>query len=114
MALQKKRPMKFRRELIARVDASLIRSHTAQCPVDGLDEIATVALGLAKGDRHVARGLILNDFEDWLSRTGRLNSSYNFTSYPQFRRGKRRASLFGALAWTYLPPRRTISTHQYA
>jgi len=106
--------MKFPRELIARVDASLIRSQTAQCPVDGLDEIATVALGLAKGDRHVARGLILNDFEDWLSRTGRLNSSYSFASYPQFRKGKRRASLFGALAWTYLLPRRTISIHQYA
>ncbi len=106
--------MKFPRELIARVDASLVRSQTADCPVDGLDEIATVALGLAKGDRDVARGLILNDFEDWLSRTGRLNSSYSFASYPQFRKGKRRGSLFGALAWTYLLPRRTISIHQYA
>lgn len=106
--------MKFPRELIARVDASLIRSQTSQCPVDGLDEIATVALGLAKGERHVARGLILNDFEDWLSRTGRLNSSYSFASYPQFRKGKRGASLFGALAWTYLLPRRTTSTHRYA
>lgn len=106
--------MKFPRELIARVDASLVRSQTAECPVDGLDEIATVALGLAKGDRDVARGLILNDFEDWLSRTGRLNSSYSFASYPQFRKGKRRTSLFGALAWTYLLPRRTMSIHRYA
>lgn len=106
--------MKFPRDLIARVDASLVRSQTAECPVDGLDEIATVALGLAKGDRDVARGLILNDFEDWLSRTGRLNSSYSFSSYPQFRKGNRRANLFGALAWTYLLPRRTISIHRYA
>lgn len=104
--------MKFPRELIARVDASLIRSQ-AQYPVDGLDEIATVALGLARGDQDVARGLILNDFEDWLSRTGRLNSSYSFSSYPQFRKGKRKAGLFGALAWTYLLPRRTISIQQY-
>lgn len=106
--------MKFPRELIARVDASLIKSQAGQLPSDGLDEIATVALGLAKGDRDVARGLILNDFEDWLSHTGRLNSSYSFTSYPQFRKGQRRATLFGALAWTYLLPRRTISLHQYA
>ena len=106
--------MKFPRELIARVDASLSWSKQGQLPVDGLDEIATVALGLAKDDRDVARGLILNDFEDWLSRTGRLNSSYSFASYPQFRKGHRRTSLFGALAWTYLLPRRTISIHQYA
>ncbi|PKR89553.1 hypothetical protein CXZ10_09280 [Pleomorphomonas diazotrophica] len=106
--------MIFPRELVARIDASLARSQTAPAPSDGLDEIAIVALGLAKGDRDVARGLILNDFEDWLSRTGRLNSSYSFTSYPQFQKGKRRASLFGALAWTYLLPKRTISLHQYA
>ena len=106
--------MNFPRELVARIDAGLIRSQMAQPPSDGIDEIATVALGLAKGDRDVARGLILNDFEDWLSRTGRLNSSYSFASYPQFRKGKRRASLFGALAWTYLLPKRTISLHHYA
>lgn len=106
--------MIFPREVVARIDASLIRSQSAQPSSDGLDEIATVALGLAKGDRDVARGLILNDFEDWLSRTGRLNSSYNFASYPQFRKGKRRASLFGALAWTYLLPQRTISLSHYA
>ena len=106
--------MIFPRELVARIDASLIRSQISQGPSDGLEEIATVALGLAKGDRDVARGLILNDFEDWLSRTGRLNSSYSFASYPQFRKGKRRASLFGALAWTYLLPKRTISLHHYA
>ena len=106
--------MKFPRELIARVDASLIRGQTADGPVDGLDEIAIVALGLAKGDRVVARGLILNDFEDWLSRTGRLNSSYSFASYPQFRTGKRKASLFGALAWTYLLPLRVLSLRQLA
>lgn len=106
--------MKFPRELVARVDASLARIQKGQFPIDGLDEIATVTLGLAKGELDVARGLILNDFEDWLSRTGRLNSSYSFTSYPQFRRGQRRASLFGALAWTYLLPRRTLSIHKYA
>lgn len=106
--------MKFPRELIARVDASLAKSLGAQLPLDGLDEIAIVALGLTRGDRDVARGLILNDFEDWLSRTGRLNSSYSFVSYPQFRRGRRSASLFGALAWTYLLPRRPLSIHQYA
>ena len=106
--------MKFPRELIVRVDASLTRSQTFQAPIDGLDEIATVALGLAKGDRDVARGLILNDFEDWLSRTGRLDSSYPFASSPQFRKGRRHASLFGPLAWTYLLPRRVLSGHQYA
>lgn len=106
--------MIFPRELVARIDVSLIRMQTAQPVSDGLDEIATVTLGLAKGDRDVARGLILNDFEDWLSRTGRLNSSYSFASYPQFRKGRRRASLFGALAWTYLLPKRTISLHHYA
>lgn len=106
--------MKFPRELIARVDASLIRSQKDQVPFDGLDEIATVALGLAKGDRDVARGLILNDFEDWFSRTGRLNSSYSFMSYPQFRKGGRRTSLFEALAWTYLLPRHTLHIPQYA
>ena len=106
--------MIFPRELVARIDDSIIRSQISQEPSDGLEEIATVALGLAKGDRDVARGLILNDFEDWLSRTGRLNSSYSFASYPQFRKGKRRASLFGALAWTYLLPKRTISLHHYA
>ena len=106
--------MIFPRDLVARIDASLIRSQISKSPSDGLEEIATVALGLAKGDRDVARGLILNDFEDWLSRTGRLNSSYSFASYPQFRKGKRRASLFGALAWTYLLPKRTISLHHYA
>lgn len=106
--------MIFPRDLVARIDASLIRSQISQAPSDGLEEIATVALGLAKGDRDVVRGLILNDFEDWLSRTGRLNSSYSFASYPQFRKGKRRASLFGALAWTYLLPKRTISLHHYA
>lgn len=106
--------MIFPRDLVARIDASLARSQTVLAPSDGLDEIATVALGLAKGDRDVARGLILNDFEDWLSRTGRLNSSYSFASYPQFRKGKRRASLFGALAWTYLLPRRTMSLRRYA
>lgn len=105
--------MKFPRELIARVDASLVRIQKAQVPVDGLDEIASVALGLAKGDRDVARGLILNDFEDWFSRTGRLNTSYSFSSYPQFRKGARRASLFEALAWTYLLPRHAL-IHQYA
>ena len=106
--------MIFPRELVARIDASLIRSQIAQAPSDGLEEIATVALGLARGDRDVARGLILNDFEDWLSRTGRLNSSYSFASYPQFRKGKRRTSLFSALAWTYLLPKRTISLRHYA
>ncbi|MCM5557941.1 hypothetical protein [Pleomorphomonas sp. JP5] len=106
--------MIFPRELVARIDVSLTRMQTSQPLSDGLDEIATVALGLAKGDRDVARGLILNDFEDWLSRTGRLNSSYSFAGYPQFRKGKRRVSLFGALAWTYLLPKRTISLHHYA
>ncbi len=106
--------MIFPRELVARIDVSLTRMQTAQPLSDGLDEIATVALGLAKGDRDVARGLILNDFDDWLSRTGRLNSSYSFTSYPQFRKGKWRGSLFCALAWTYLLPNRTISLHHYA
>lgn len=106
--------MIFPRELVAKVNASLIRSQVAQFPSDSLDEIATVALGLAKGDLDVARGLILNDFEDWLSRTGHLNSSYSFASYPQFRKGKRRASLFSALTWTDLLPKRTISLRHYA
>lgn len=114
MTLRKDRLVKFPRELIARVDASLVRSLTSQAPVDGLDEIATVALGLAKGDNDVARGLILNDFEDWLSRTGRLNSSYSFASYPQFRKGRQRGSLFGPLAWTYLLPKRTLPIRQFA
>ncbi|MBS1183882.1 MAG: hypothetical protein H6Q99_3762 [Proteobacteria bacterium] len=106
--------MIFHRELIVRIDASLAQSQAAQPPVDSLDEIATVALGLAKGDRNVARALILNDFEDWLSRTGRLNSSYTFASYPQFRTSKRQMGLFSALAWTYLLPIRPRRSPQYA
>ncbi len=106
--------MKFPRELIARVDASLVQSRTPQLPVEGLDEIAVVALGLAQGDRDLARTLILNDFEDWVSHTGRLNSSYSFSSYPRFRKDKRRANLFSALAWTYLLPVRSRPTPHYA
>jgi hypothetical protein len=104
--------MKLPRELVARVDASLDRDQAA--PLDGLDEIATVALALAKGDRELARAFILNDFEDWILNSGRLNSSYSFASYPQFRQGRVRATMFGALAWTYLLPTRTGSLQQYA
>lgn len=106
--------MPFPRELVVRIDASLVRSQTNPSELDGLDEIATVALGLAKGDRHVARGLILNDLEDWLARTGRLNSSYSFSNYPQFRRGGQRTCSFSALAWTYLLPARPFSLQHYA
>lgn len=106
--------MKLPRELIAQVDASLAQSQTPQLAVEGMDEIAAVALGLAKGDRDLARTLILNDFEDWVSRIGHLNSSYSFSSYPRFRKGKRRAHLFSALAWTYLLPMRARSTPHYA
>lgn len=106
--------MMFPREFVALINASLARSQTSQPTSEGLDEIAAVALGLAKGDRDVARGLILNDLEDWLSRTGRLNSSYSFASYPQFRAGKPRTCSFSALAWTYLLPKRTPSLRQHA
>lgn len=94
-------------EFIAWVDECLARGDQGrQAADDGLAEVATVALGLARGNREMARALILKDFEQSLERDGRLASSYRFATYPEFRRGRSVGSLFAAFAWSYLLPKR--------
>lgn len=106
--------MKLPPEFIARVDDSLALGGAPTSSTDGLGEIATVALHLAKGDRGMARALMLKDFEHWLATTGRIGSSYSFQAYPEFRKGRRRTGLFGALAWTYLLPMRNHAVRRHA
>ena len=101
-------------EFVARVDDSLAVSAASVSSTDGLGEIATVALRLAKGDRGMARALMLKDFEHWLATTGRLGTSYSFQAYPEFRKGRRRMSLFGAFAWTYMLPVRNRPVRHHA
>jgi len=98
--------MKLPAEFIAWVDECLAQEHASTSTPDGLGEIATVALGLARGNREIARALILKDFEQSFQHDGRLASNYRFANYPEFRRGKSVGSLFAALAWSYLLPKR--------
>lgn len=93
-------------EFIAWVDECLAQGDQAATGPDGLGEVAIVALGIARGNREMARALILKDFEQSLERDGRLASSYRFATYPEFRRGRSVGSLFAAFAWSYLLPKR--------
>lgn len=97
--------MRLPAEIVARVDDHLAQRSQASAD-DGIGEIIAVALGLARGNRQLARALILKDFEQSLERDGRLVSSYRFATYPEFGRSGGVGSLLAAFAWSHLLPRR--------